>query len=70
MAIRFLSPTLVMRQPVTIRGHPHDFERRVAAGIAERVEVQVAYGHFGRDDIEFPWERTDKAEALKSAAGL
>jgi S-adenosylmethionine synthetase len=30
----------------------------------------AAYGHFGRDDIEFPWERTDKAEALKNAAGL
>jgi len=30
----------------------------------------AAYGHFGRDDIEFPWERTDKAEVLKSAAGL
>jgi len=30
----------------------------------------AAYGHFGRDDVEFPWERTDKAEALKSAAGL
>ncbi len=30
----------------------------------------AAYGHFGRDDIEFPWERTDKAAALKSAAGL
>jgi len=30
----------------------------------------AAYGHFGRDDIEFSWERTDKAEALKSAAGL
>ncbi|HUE98272.1 MAG TPA: methionine adenosyltransferase [Anaerolineales bacterium] len=30
----------------------------------------AAYGHFGRDDIEFPWERTDKAEALKEAAGL
>ena len=30
----------------------------------------AAYGHFGRDDIEFPWERTDKAEALKSAVGL
>jgi S-adenosylmethionine synthetase len=29
----------------------------------------AAYGHFGRDDIEFPWERTDKAEALKNAAG-
>jgi len=30
----------------------------------------AAYGHFGRDDIQFPWERTDKAEALKKAAGL
>jgi S-adenosylmethionine synthetase len=30
----------------------------------------AAYGHFGRDDIAFPWERTDKAEALKSAAGV
>ena len=30
----------------------------------------AADGHFGRDDIEFPWERTDKAEALKNAAGL
>jgi S-adenosylmethionine synthetase len=32
---------------------------------------QVAvYGHFGRDDLELPWERTDKAEALRQAAGL
>ncbi len=30
----------------------------------------AAYGHFGRDDIEFPWERTNKAAALKVAAGL
>lgn len=30
----------------------------------------AAYGHFGRDDVEFPWERTDKAEALKKAAGV
>jgi len=30
----------------------------------------AASGHFGRDDIQFPWENTDKAEALKSAAGL
>ncbi|RIK31927.1 MAG: methionine adenosyltransferase [Anaerolineae bacterium] len=30
----------------------------------------AAYGHFGRDDIEFPWERTDKADALKNAARL
>ncbi|MEK6751460.1 MAG: methionine adenosyltransferase [Chloroflexota bacterium] len=30
----------------------------------------AAYGHFGRDDIEFPWEKTDKAAALRKAAGL
>jgi S-adenosylmethionine synthetase len=30
----------------------------------------ATYGHFGRDDRDFTWERTDKAEALRSAAGL
>ena len=30
----------------------------------------AAYGHFGRNDADFPWERTDKAAALKAAAGL
>src|SRR6202142_4115969 len=30
----------------------------------------AAYGHFGRYDIEFPWEKTDKAAALQKAAGL
>ncbi|MBX5473572.1 MAG: methionine adenosyltransferase [Thermoleophilia bacterium] len=30
----------------------------------------AAYGHFGRDDGDFTWERTDKAEALRAAAGL
>jgi len=30
----------------------------------------AAYGHFGRDDIDAPWERTDKADALREAAGL
>jgi S-adenosylmethionine synthetase len=28
----------------------------------------AAYGHFGREDIDLSWERTDKAEALKDAA--
>ena len=28
----------------------------------------AAYGHFGRDDIDLPWEKTDKAEALRGAA--
>jgi S-adenosylmethionine synthetase len=30
----------------------------------------AAYGHFGREDHDFTWERTDKAEALRAAAGL
>ena len=30
----------------------------------------AAYGHFGREQPEFTWERTDRAEALKDAAGL
>ncbi|MBM6698835.1 methionine adenosyltransferase [Bifidobacterium pullorum subsp. saeculare] len=30
-------------------------------------EKTAAYGHFGRDDADFPWERLDKVEALKAA---
>lgn len=30
----------------------------------------AAYGHFGRDDLDLPWERTDRAAALREAAGL
>jgi len=32
---------------------------------------QVAsYGHFGRDDLDLTWEKTDKADALRKAAGI
>jgi S-adenosylmethionine synthetase len=30
----------------------------------------AAYGHFGREDRDFTWERTDKAAALRDAAGV
>jgi S-adenosylmethionine synthetase len=30
----------------------------------------AAYGHFGRPDLDLPWERTDQAEALAAAAGV
>jgi S-adenosylmethionine synthetase len=30
----------------------------------------AAYGHFGREDADFTWERTDKVEALREGAGL
>ena len=30
----------------------------------------AAYGHFGREGLELSWEKTDKAVALKAAAGI
>ena len=30
----------------------------------------AAYGHFGREDLDLPWERTDKAKVLRKEAGL
>ncbi|HZT53903.1 MAG TPA: methionine adenosyltransferase domain-containing protein, partial [Gaiellaceae bacterium] len=30
----------------------------------------AAYGHFGREEADFTWERTDRAAALRRAAGL
>lgn len=56
-----------------IRKH---FDLRPAAiirdlGLRKPLYKQVAaYGHFGRDDLGVPWERTDKAEMLKKEAGL
>ena len=47
------------------------------AGIIKMLDLQrpiysktAAYGHFGREEPEFTWERTDKAQALRQAAGL
>jgi S-adenosylmethionine synthetase len=40
-------------------------------GLRRPIFRQVAaYGHFGRDDLDLPWERTDKAESLRQAAGI
>ena len=33
-------------------------------------QATAAYGHFGREEAEFTWEQTDKAEALRVAAGV
>ena len=30
----------------------------------------AAYGHFGRDDLDLPWERTDKVAVLQADAGI
>ena len=44
------------------------------AGIIEMLDLRrpiykqtAAYGHFGRDDLDLPWEKTDKVDELKSA---
>lgn len=52
------------------------FDLRPAAtiyqlGLRRPIYRQVAaYGHFGRPDLDLPWERTDKAELLRAEAGL
>jgi S-adenosylmethionine synthetase len=33
-------------------------------------QATAAYGHFGREHADFSWEKTDKANALRAAAGL
>ena len=45
------------------------------AGIIKMLDLRrpiykqtAAYGHFGRTDVDLPWERTDKAETLKAQA--
>ena len=47
------------------------------AGIIKMLDLRrpiyrqtAAYGHFGRTDVDLPWEKTDKAELLKKEAGL
>lgn len=47
------------------------------AGIIKMLDLRrpiykqtAAYGHFGRTDIDLPWERTDKADVLKQQAGI
>ena len=53
-----------------------NFELR-PAGIIDMLDLRrpiykqtAAYGHFGRTDVDLPWEHTDKAAALKEQAGL
>jgi S-adenosylmethionine synthetase len=42
-----------------------------ALGLRQPIYKQTAaYGHFGRPDLDLPWERTDRALALAEAAGL
>ena len=55
----------------------HEYFDLKPRGIIEMLDLlhpiytrTAAYGHFGREDEGFPWERTDRAPALRDAAGL
>jgi S-adenosylmethionine synthetase len=61
------------RLSALVRGH---FDLR-PKGIIQMLDLlrpiyrkTAAYGHFGRDEPEFSWERTDKAQTLRAAAGV
>ncbi len=54
-----------------------DHFKLTPSGIIESLDLRrpifkmtAAYGHFGRSEPEFTWERTDKADALRRAAGI
>jgi S-adenosylmethionine synthetase len=84
-AIGVARPVSVMVETFATEAIPHDrieqlvgehFDLRPAAFRAQLdlhrpiYQQTAAYGHFGRDDADFLWERTDKADELRAAAGL
>ena len=68
--------TAHVEEPVIEAAVKKHFDLR-PAGIIDMLDLlkphykkTAAYGHFGRTDIDLPWERTDKADILKAEAGL
>jgi S-adenosylmethionine synthetase len=62
--------------PVKIQDAIHEvFDLRPAAIIRDLELLRpiyaqtAAYGHFGRQDVDLPWERTDRADALRAVSG-
>ncbi|MBI4499293.1 MAG: methionine adenosyltransferase [Chloroflexi bacterium] len=58
-----LRPGMIIKHMRLLEPRPDDPTRWSYAKVA-------AYGHFGRDDLDLPWERTEKAAALREQAGL
>jgi S-adenosylmethionine synthetase len=57
-----LRPAAILRD-FHLRSLPADRDGRF-------YQTTAAYGHFGRPELEFPWERTDRADALRTAAAF
>ena len=58
------------------RGGAQELQADAASGIIETLDLRrpiyrktAAFGHFGRTEPEFTWEKTDKADALRADAG-
>ncbi len=62
--------TELVREHFDLR--PYGITRMLDLLDAEKIQYRktAAYGHFGREDQGFSWEKTDRAEALKAAAGI
>jgi len=63
--------------PAKLADLVRDHFKMTPRGIMESLNLRrpifkktAAYGHFGRNEPEFTWEKTDKAEALREAAGV
>jgi S-adenosylmethionine synthetase len=50
--------------------HTFDLQRLPAERQGRFYQEVAAYGHFGRHDLDLPWERTDKVATLQAAAGM
>lgn len=75
MAVETFGTGKISDEAIEALIHKH-FDMRPAAiirdlGLRSPIFKQVAaYGHFGRDDLNVAWERTDKADTLRAGAGL
>jgi S-adenosylmethionine synthetase len=75
LAVETFGTGVISEEQIVALIHKH-FDMRPAAIIRDLnlrrpIYKQVAaYGHFGRNDLDVPWEKTDKADALRLDAGL
>lgn len=64
---------LLTSESVT-EGHPDKIADQISDAVLDSIfhiyRQTATYGHFGRNDLDLPWEHTDKAEVLRRGAGL
>ena len=70
-------PGTGIKPKTSIRVDPDILHQARIAAIIKTLDLRrpiykqtAAYGHFGREDLYLPWEKTDKADILRKEAGL